>query len=147
MAVHIWRNRRTVAETAPPAHERTKVWPRRTAAVPVEDDRPVRTAPPVVVRRPARRWRVTPNPISQMILGAAWAAVIILGLGMLLTLTEANPGNALVGATLDAGRWLATPFHDVFTDPDPEKALYLNWGLAAGVYYLLGRLLSWLTRF
>jgi hypothetical protein len=82
-----------------------------------------------------------------MILAAGWAAAAVLALGMLLTWGDANPGNTLVDATLDAGRWLATPFHDVFTRTDPEEQLYINWTLAGVVYYVIARALSWMTRF
>jgi hypothetical protein len=100
------------------------------------------------VRSRTARWRRSRhNPVSAVILAMGWAAVVILGLGILLTWGNANPGNMLVDATLDAGRWLATPFHDVFTRTDPEQQLYLNWAIAAGVYYLMARVLSWLTRF
>lgn len=168
-------NAQTRTETrteAPPRPVRRRTWPRRiwprrgvAAAPPAE---PVATAKPaaqaapvspvaptatvtrpVVIRRGPRRWprHSGHNPVSRMIQALAWAAVIILGLGMLLTLTNANPGNELVDSTLRMGRWLAGPFHDVFTNPDPDHALYMNWGLAAAVYYLLGRALSYLTRF
>ncbi|MGI5164873.1 hypothetical protein ACQEU3_11010 [Spirillospora sp. CA-253888] len=133
MAVHILRNRRRAATAA---EADTKVAPAAPAP-----------APTVVERRP-RRWRRSrPNPVSMALLGAGWAAALILVLGMLLTWGGANPGNTIVDATLDAGHWLATPFHDVFTRPDPDHQLYVNWSIAAVVYYLLGRVLSWLTRF
>jgi hypothetical protein len=79
-------------------------------------------------------------------MAAGWAAAAILVLGMLLTWGDANPGNTLVDATLDAGRWLATPFRDAFTRTDPEQQLYINWTIAAVVYYVLARALSWMTR-
>ncbi|TDC64082.1 hypothetical protein E1200_20905 [Actinomadura sp. GC306] len=102
----------------------------------------------VVVERKPRRWmRSRPNPISMMIMAAGWAAAAILALGILLTWGGANPGNVLVDATLDAGRWLATPFHDVFTRQNPDEQLYINWALAGVVYYVLARALSWMTRF
>jgi hypothetical protein len=113
-------------------------WPARAAG-----------ADATVVERRTPRWRRRSghNPVSAVILAAGWAAVVILALGMLLTWGDANPGNALVDATLDTGRWLATPFHDAFTRPDPEQQLYLNWAIAAAAYYLLARVLSWLVRF
>ena len=82
-----------------------------------------------------------------MILSAGWAAAFILALGMLLTWGGANPGNGLVHATLTTGRWLATPFHDAFTRPDPKEQLYINWAIAGAVYYVVARALSWMTRF
>ncbi|MBT2210784.1 MULTISPECIES: hypothetical protein [Actinomadura] len=85
--------------------------------------------------------------MSTMILAAGWAAVAVLGLGMLLTWADANPSNGVVDAVLDAGRWLATPFHDMFTRNDREEQLYINWTIAGAAYYLLARVLSWLARF
>ncbi|MFB4313245.1 hypothetical protein [Actinomadura sp. 21ATH] len=103
--------------------------------------------PTVVERRPSRWRRARPNPVSVAVMAAGWVAVAILGLGMLLVWGDANQGNALVGAVLDAGRWLASPFHDVFTQADPDRQLYVNWAIAAGVYYVLARVVSWLVRF
>ncbi|MFB4306130.1 hypothetical protein [Actinomadura sp. GTD37] len=139
MALHIGRRRRTTTEEAPA--RRPRPWPRRR---PAAGD----AGKTAVVERKTPRWRRSrPNPISAMIMAAGWAAAAVLALGMLLTWGDANPGNALVDAVLDAGRWLATPFHDAFTRTDPEEQLYINWTLAAVVYYVLARALSWMTRF
>ncbi|MEV0661331.1 hypothetical protein ACIBI3_08765 [Actinomadura luteofluorescens] len=132
MALHLGRKHETPEETSPRPPRRA-LW---------------RRADGTAVQRKPPRWRRTrPNPVSAMIMAAGWAAVAILALGMLLTWGDANPGNTLVDATLDAGRWLATPFHDVFTRSDPDEQLYINWALAGAVYYLLARALSWMTRF
>ncbi|MFD0685231.1 hypothetical protein [Actinomadura fibrosa] len=158
MALHIGRKRHETIDDAPgaTAERRTgrghRLWPARKAGT---TDTAARTAPAgteptrtVVVRPKRRRWlRSTHNPISAMILAAGWAAAAILVLGMLLTWGEANPGNTIVDATLDAGRWLATPFHDIFTRSDPKEQLYINWSIAAVVYYVLARAFSWMTRF
>ncbi|SFN87554.1 MULTISPECIES: hypothetical protein [Actinomadura] len=136
MALHIGRKRSETTQETP----RRRLWPRR----PATDE----TGRPVVVERKPRRWRRSrQNPVSAMILAAGWAAAAILALGMLLTWGDANPANVLVDATLDAGRWLATPFHDVFTRSDPREQLYINWTLAGVVYYVIARALSWMTRF
>lgn len=143
MALNLGRKRQAepVAEQRPPLRQR--LWPRRTTAE--AESGATRT---VVVKRGPRRWpRRRTNPVSMIIMAAGWAAALILVLGMLLTWGDANPGNTLVDATLDAGRWLATPFHDAFTRSDPENQLYLNWGIAAAVYYAMARVVSWLIRF
>jgi hypothetical protein len=142
MALHIGRKRETTETTTP----RRSLWPRRTpsGAAPAATGAPTTT----VVERKPRRWRRSRhNPASAVILAAGWAAAAILALGMLLTWGDANPGNTLVDAVLDAGRWLATPFHDVFTRTDPDEQLYINWTIAGVVYYVLARALSWMTRF
>ncbi|WP_433328603.1 hypothetical protein [Spirillospora sp. CA-294931] len=110
--------------------------------------RPQRSGPgDTTVERKPRRWaRGKTSAASMMIMAAGWTAVAILGLGMLLTWGEANPGNVLVDGILDVGRWLATPFHDIFTRTDPQEQLYINWAIAAGAYYLLAKLISFLVR-
>ncbi|MEU9016241.1 hypothetical protein [Actinomadura sp. NPDC048394] len=135
---------RTAADEPPAEPRRRWAWPRRTpaAAPPAES-----AGKTVVVRRPRRWLRTRHNPVSAMILAAGWAAAFILALGMLLTWGGANPGNDLVHATLNTGRWLATPFHDVFTRTDPKEQLYINWAIAGVVYYVIARALSWMTRF
>ncbi|NKZ08510.1 hypothetical protein [Actinomadura latina] len=130
MALQIRRKRPESIEETP----RRPLWRRTT------DD-------PAAKRKPPRWRRSRPNPVSAMIMAAGWAAVAILALGMLLVWGDANPGNSLVDATLDAGRWLATPFHDAFTRTDPDEQLYINWTIAAVVYYVIARALSWMTRF
>ncbi|TDD71422.1 hypothetical protein [Actinomadura rubrisoli] len=153
MALHIGRKHRETSD-APAAAPRwrfwqgRRLWPSRTAPAAGTGTGAPDATKTVVVERKPRRWRRTrPNPVSMMILAAGWAAVVILALGMLLTWGDANPGNDIVDAVLDAGRWLATPFHDVFTRRDPEEQLYINWTIAAVVYYVLARAVSWMTRF
>jgi hypothetical protein len=84
--------------------------------------------------------------VSRLVWLAGLAAALILLIGMGFTYANANPHNDLVMAVMHAGRWLATPFEEVFMYRDPAKKLYANWGLAAAVYYVLGRMLSWLIR-
>ncbi len=100
---------------------------------------------------PARRkrapWRRKPhNPVSVLLWAASWAAVLILVLGMLLVSADANPNNWFVHATMRTGDWLATPFRDVFHNPNPRHQLYENWGLTAAVYFVAGRTLAWLLQ-
>ena len=57
---------------------------------------------------------------------------------------EANPSNDIVAAVRDAASFLAGPFAGLFTRPRqqqvPERAV--NWGLAAVVWFALGRLIG-----
>jgi hypothetical protein len=162
MAVQIWRRRRT----ADPAIDNTdgaaestrpRLFPRRTpeeteagttrtrrfGGPKTAEDKP-RTIP--ARKKTPRRWRNRRNPISTAVWMTAVAAAAILGLGMLLTYSDANQANGMVHAIMRMGNWLATPFRDVFVNADPKHQLYQNWAIAAGVYLVLGRVLSWLTR-
>jgi hypothetical protein len=74
------------------------------------------------------------------------AVVLLILLGILLVVLDANTSNSIVNAILDAGRWLTNPF-DGFFKPDSHKAeIAANWGLAAGVYALAGMLIARLLR-
>jgi hypothetical protein len=166
MVTHIWRRRRAEAapEQTPPAApepRRTLLGRRRTAeasaaaeppAPPrrvITKQRPVEAVPQTILvdRRTARRWRGhRHNPVSTAIWIATWAAVVILLLGILLTWANANPANDIVHPVMRAAAWLGTPFHNAFLNPDPKHRLYADWGVAAGAYLIIGRVLSWLTR-
>lgn len=157
MVTHIWRRRQTdrtagETDTAEPDQKRSLFggWTATTEPRRVRTARePVEAVPQTVLvdRRTARRWRGRRrNPVSLVIWLAAWAAALILLLGILLTWGNANPANDIVHAILRAGTWLATPFHDAFVNPNPQHRLYADWGVAAAVYLVIGRVLSWLVR-
>ena len=93
-----------------------------------------------------QRWRRRPNPLSTIILFVSSVVTLILVAGVLLTWAKANQHNDIVHDLLRAGTWLATPFHNVFTDSDARTRLIENWLLAAAVYFVGGRFLSRLLR-
>lgn len=135
-----WMRRRIMATTSP-----APVEPRRV----VTGQRSVEAVPQTVLvdRRTARRWRTRRhNLVSATIWLAAWVAALILGLGILLTWANANPANDVVHPILRAADWLGTPFRNAFLNPDPKHRLYADWGVAAGAYLVVGRVMSWLTR-
>jgi hypothetical protein len=68
--------------------------------------------------------------------------VVLIVVGILIHVLDANTSNAIVGFFDDAARWLTQPFHGIFS-PDGEKArIALNWGLAAVVYGIIGTLIA-----
>ena len=72
------------------------------------------------------------------------AAVLVATI--LLVVLEANRDNAIVEAVLDAGRFLAGPFKDMFDLDNRKTEVAVNYGIAAVVYLavagLIARLLS-----
>jgi hypothetical protein len=157
MVTHIWRRRRdeaTPEETRPaePAASDGTAGPSGPAKLRriVTRQRPVEAVPQTVLvdRRTARRWRGARrhNLVSAAIWLAAWVAAGILALGILLTWGNANPSNDILHPVLRAADWLGSPFRNAFLNPDPKHRLYIDWGVAAGVYLVIGRVLSWLTR-
>jgi hypothetical protein len=83
--------------------------------------------------------------IGQVIWLAAIVVALILLVGVAFVWWNANPGNELVRGVMRAGTWLATPFRDVFTPANARDRLTENWALAAGVYLVGGRILTWLV--
>jgi hypothetical protein len=77
------------------------------------------------------------------------ATAIVVGvilLGIVLVLLDANRGNEIVNALLDAGKFLVGPFDNVFKMDSHKANVGVNWGLAAVVYGLAGSLIAKLLR-
>jgi hypothetical protein len=74
------------------------------------------------------------------LVAAVVAAIIVVGI--LLIVLGANQSNALVDAVMDAARWLAGPFRDLFTFDSYKTTVIVNWGIAAVVYLAVGRLIA-----
>ena len=72
---------------------------------------------------------------------AAIVALILL-VGVALVLLEANQSNAVVELVRDAASWLAGPFEGMFSFDRRRTETAVNWGVAAAVWFVLGRLLA-----
>ena len=70
----------------------------------------------------------------------------IIVLGIVLVLLEANRGNEIVNAILNAGEFLVEPFDNVFKPDGHEARVGVNWGLGALIYALVGGLVVRLLR-
>lgn len=80
--------------------------------------------------------------VARLIRALAGAVTVVIVVGIVLTVLGANPHNVLVSDIHDAGAWLTSPFHNVFTVKNGNWHIALNWGLAAIVYLLVGGLLA-----
>jgi hypothetical protein len=72
---------------------------------------------------------------------AALAAAILV-LGILLVVLEANRSNDLVRVVRDAAQFLAGPFDGLFSLERNKVEVAVNWGIAAVVWFVLGRLIA-----
>ncbi|WP_251020806.1 hypothetical protein [Streptomyces sp. ISL-98] len=61
-----------------------------------------------------------------------------LGLWVLLYLLDANQGNVFVGFVHGMADWLAGWSQDIFTMETEGLRVFLNYGLPAAIYLLLG---------
>ncbi len=72
------------------------------------------------------------------------AVAFVIGIGIALEVLDARKTNDIVTVWLDVSRWLTTPFHGMFDLERGKEHLQLgvNWGLAALVYAIIGRVLA-----
>jgi hypothetical protein len=80
--------------------------------------------------------------LARIIRTVAMLVAAVLVAAILLYVLGANQGNAIVSAVMDAGRWLAGPFKNLFALDSSKAQLAVNWGIAAAVYALVGSLLA-----
>jgi hypothetical protein len=85
----------------------------------------------------------SPGSVITTIAGIVAAIIVI---GIVLVLIKANPNNQIVDFILDVGRFLTTPFHNLFPQDNPRQDILVNWGIAAIVYLIVGALIARLVR-
>jgi hypothetical protein len=76
------------------------------------------------------------------VLLVATAVALVLILGIVLVVLEANRSNDIVQAVRDAASFLAGPFDGLFTLDSNKAEKAVNWGIAAVVWYAVGRVIA-----
>jgi hypothetical protein len=79
--------------------------------------------------------------IARAVMVVATVVALILVAGILLVVLAANRSNGLVQAVHDAAQFLAGPFDGLFNLTRHKVEIAVNWGIAAIVWYALGRLI------
>jgi hypothetical protein len=79
-------------------------------------------------------------------MGVTTALVVVIVLGILFVLLNANQANMIVDFVLDIGRWLTRPFANLLRTDTATQSILVNWGIAAVVYLFIGSALARLTR-
>jgi hypothetical protein len=77
---------------------------------------------------------------------AVAVVAVLIAVGVLLVVLEANRSNDIVELIHDTAAWLVGPFKDFFTIDDRKLEVAVNWGLALAVYVVVGRLVTGLLR-
>ena len=80
--------------------------------------------------------------IARLVTAAAAVVAAIIVLAIVLHLLNANPSNQIVDAIHQAGSWLSSPFHGIFSPSDGDLRMALNWGIAALVYLVVARIIA-----
>jgi hypothetical protein len=70
------------------------------------------------------------------------AIAVVLVLGIVLVVLEANRSNELVQFVRDAAGFFAGPLDDLFKLDSNKAEAAVNWGLAAVIWLAIGRLVS-----
>lgn len=71
---------------------------------------------------------------------------VILALDIAFTVFSANEGNAIVRTVGRWGHGLAWQFRDMFTPKDRRIAVLVDYGIAAVIYLIAGRVVAGLLR-
>lgn len=80
--------------------------------------------------------------LSRAISVVTSVVVLLIVVGILLVVLEANPGNDLVSLVTDVAETLVGPFERLFTLDERKTEVAVNWGIAALAYLVVGRLLA-----
>lgn len=71
---------------------------------------------------------------------------LVIALGILLVVLDANPDNGVVEVVTDAARFLVGPFERIFTFDDAQLQTAINWAIGGFVWLIAGQLVAGLLR-
>jgi len=80
--------------------------------------------------------------LARAVILVATVVALVLILGIVLVVLGANRSNGLVQVVHDAASFLAGPFDGLFNLARHKVEVAVNWGIAAVVWYALGRLIA-----
>ena len=80
--------------------------------------------------------------VARLITAVAAVVAAIIVLAIVLRLLNANPSNGIVDAIHQAGSWLSSPFHGLFSPHNGDVRMAVNWGIAALVYLIVARVIA-----
>ncbi|MFI6830459.1 hypothetical protein ACIBG5_25395 [Kribbella sp. NPDC050241] len=87
------------------------------------------------------------NLLASLIWLVAVLAAAVLALGALFTaLDQTNQSNEIVRWVLERGQDLVGPFKDLFRLETAKNTLLVNWGIAALVYLIVGKIVERFVR-
>jgi hypothetical protein len=85
--------------------------------------------------------------VARLVMLIATLITLLIVLAIVLRDLDANAQNSIVKAIHDGANFFASPFNNIFKETGHAKrAITINWGIAAVVYFLVGSLLASLIR-
>ncbi|MGH3331683.1 MAG: hypothetical protein ACRDPJ_10335 [Nocardioidaceae bacterium] len=104
-------------------------------------------------RSTGEKMKAGSNAVRSKLASLVWLVAVVcalfLAVGALLIALNANRDNEIVTFVLDGARLLEGPFEDLFTfhgENAATKAALVNWGIAAVVYLIIGKILDRIIR-
>ena len=80
--------------------------------------------------------------VAKAVTLVATVVALILVAGILLVVLKANRSNDIVQVVRDAAGFLAGPFDNLFRMDSERAETAVNWGIAAVVWYAIGRAIA-----
>jgi hypothetical protein len=80
--------------------------------------------------------------VARLVTAVAAVVAAIIVIAIVLRLLNANPSNGIVDAIHQAGSWLSSPFHGLFSPNNGDVRMAVNWGIAALVYLIVARIIA-----
>ena len=80
--------------------------------------------------------------VAKAVTLVATVVALILVAGILLVVLKANRSNDIVQFVRDAAGFLAGPFDNLFRMDSERAETAVNWGIAAVVWYAIGRAIA-----
>lgn len=146
------------ARTATHAEGRSPLPPSLDSLEPDEPERTV-SPPGLPPRRPREEPRAAEKPstastavsrlreiVATAVFTVAVLAALVLALGAVLIALKANEQNSIVAGIIDVGKRVVGPFDDIFRMDTRVKQVLVNWGIAAVVYLIVGRVVERIIR-
>jgi hypothetical protein len=103
---------------------------------------PVPEESPIAYQRERDRRADRANTISNTIHVVTALIALIFVLHIVFVLSGANQSSGIVSFVYLVAKVLVLGFGDVFTPSDAKIGLVLNYGLAAIIYFVIGRLIA-----
>lgn len=86
------------------------------------------------------------NTLAWLVATAATVVAVILACHIIFSVFQTNEQNAIVVFVSDVANQLAWKFRDLFVPEDDRIRVVVNYGLAAIVYLIAGRIVAGLVR-
>jgi hypothetical protein len=97
----------------------------------------------VVATRPRGSYALA--RIASLIALAAVVVALLIGAAIILRIYYPHAGGDAVAWVRHAGAWLTSPFHNLVRTGG-DRHIWLNWGIAAVIYLIVGGVIARLLR-